>query len=68
MMCCGAILNSGVSTLVMGGRYDPAVTRWADYSVEKLISLTGRSDAIEVVNGILVEPCEQIWNASLPVR
>ena len=31
-MCCGAILTSGAPTVVMGGRPDPAKTRWGDYS------------------------------------
>lgn len=63
-MCCGAILNSGISTLVMGARYDPAQTRWAGYTVEALIELTGRRAAIEVVTGVLVQPCFDIWHTS----
>lgn len=63
-MCCGAILNSGVSTLVMGARYDPAQTRWARYTVEALIDLTGRRATIEVVTGVLVQACFEIWRAS----
>ena len=63
-MCCGAILNSSVSTLVMGARYDPAQTRWAGYTVETLIDLTGRRATIEVVTGVLVQACFDVWRAS----
>lgn len=56
-MCCGAILLSGVSTLVMGGRNDPATSSWAGYRVESLIESFGRSGEIEIVNGVLVDEC-----------
>lgn len=56
-MCCGAVLLSGVSTLVMGGRNDPASTTWTNYRVEEMIDTLGRSGEIEIVNGILVEEC-----------
>jgi tRNA(adenine34) deaminase len=56
-MCCGAILLSGVSTLVMGGRNDPQTSSWPRYSVEAMIDGLGRSAEIEIVNGILVDEC-----------
>lgn len=56
-MCCGAILLSGVSTLVMGGRNDPATSNWPTYRVEDMIKSLGRSNEIEIVNGVLVEEC-----------
>ena len=63
-MCCGAILNSAISTLVMGARHDPEQTRWAGYTVEALIDLTGRSQTIKVVTGVLVQACFDIWRTS----
>lgn len=56
-MCCGAILLSGVSTLVMGGRNDPKSSNWPKYRVENMIDELGRSGEIEIVNGILVDEC-----------
>ncbi len=56
-MCCGAILASGITTLVMGGRPAPAERRWGDYTVETLIAHTQRHDQITVVTGILVQEC-----------
>jgi tRNA(adenine34) deaminase len=59
-MCCGAILASGISTLVMGGRPAPAERRWGDYTVERLIELSKRGDSIQVVTGILTQACVDI--------
>ena len=56
-MCCGAILLSGVSTLVMGGRNDPKTSNWPTYRVEDMIESLGRSGEIEIVNGVLVDEC-----------
>jgi tRNA(adenine34) deaminase len=56
-MCCGAILLSGVSTLVMGGRMELDDSRWAGYQVDRLIDSFGRSGTIEVVTGVLEEEC-----------
>lgn len=59
-MCCGAILLSGVSMLVMGARNDPDASDWPGYTVERLIEGLGRSGDIEVVNGVLVEECAAV--------
>ena len=56
-MCCGAILLSGISTLVMGGRNDPASSPWTNYRVESLIEELGHAGQIEIINGVLVEEC-----------
>jgi len=59
-MCCGAILESGITTLVMGARPAPGAGRWGDYTVERLIDLSKRSGAITVVTGILTQECSAI--------
>jgi tRNA(adenine34) deaminase len=59
-MCCGAILISGVTTLVMGGRPTPAERRWGDYTVEQLIAQWKRADKITVVTGISTQECRDI--------
>jgi tRNA(adenine34) deaminase len=59
-MCCGAILASGITTLVMGGRPTPAERRWGDYAVERLIELSKRAHTIEVVTGVLTRECVDI--------
>jgi tRNA(adenine34) deaminase len=59
-MCCGAILASGINTLVMGGRPTPAERRWGDYTMEQLVELSKRGTAIEVVTGIMTRECADI--------
>ena len=65
-MCCGALMVSGVSTLVMGARPDPADNRYGSYNVETLLELAGWEDRIQVVTGILPQEClkvRQEWEA-----
>ena len=59
-MCCGAIMISGVSTLVMGGRSEGAARRWGDYSVESLLSLANVEDKLNVVTGVLTKECNDM--------
>lgn len=59
-MCCGAILVSGISTLVMGARPTPAERRWGDYTVEHLIALAKREGRLQVITGILPQECSDI--------
>jgi tRNA(adenine34) deaminase len=59
-MCCGAILASGIITLVMGGRPGAAERRWGEYTVERLIEFTKRGGAIQVVTGVLTQECADI--------
>ena len=56
-MCCGAILASGVSTLVQGARFSHGSSRWGDYAVEKLLEMTGRGDHLRVITGVLARQC-----------
>ena len=59
-MCCGAILASGVSTLVLGARFTDVPSRWGDYAVERLLEMTGRGDSLRVIIGILTEECLEL--------
>ncbi len=61
-MCCGAILASGIGTLVMGARHDLAQSRWGRYTVERLIHLTNSTDRLTVVTGILTRECAEVRN------
>ena len=56
-MCCGAIMASGISTVVMGARPEPAQRRYGDYTIEKLIQLATFGDKLQVVTGILPQAC-----------
>ena len=59
-MCCGAILEGGITALVMGARPALGAGRWGDYTVERLIELAKRGGTIEVVTGILTQECADI--------
>ena len=65
-MCCGAILASGISTLVMGGRPTAAERRWGEFTVERFIELAKRHDSIQVVTGILTHECVNIRQGEGP--
>ena len=65
-MCSGAIMVSGITTLVMGARPSPSESRYGDFSVERLFQESGWGSQIEVVSGILPEEClkvRQEWEA-----
>ena len=59
-MCCGAILASGVHTLVMGARHDLTQSNWVAYTVEKLLDLTNRASQLIVITGILTRECGDV--------
>ena len=59
-MCCGAIMASGISTVVMGARPEPSQRRYGDYTVEKLIHLAGFEEKLQVVTGILPQVCADV--------
>ena len=59
-MCCGAIMVSGISMVVMGARPEPSQRRYGDYTVEKLIQLAGFEQKLQVVTGILPQVCADL--------
>lgn len=59
-MCCGALMNANIATLVMGGRPDTEQTRWACYTLERLLEMCGWSGQMQVVTDVLVEECLSI--------
>ncbi|MFQ5914755.1 MAG: nucleoside deaminase [Nitrospinota bacterium] len=77
-MCAGAILNAGISALVLGarlakmkdfagqafspGEYEGGIFNFHEYRVERLAEMIG-SD-LEIVTGVLEEECENIYRHS----
>ena len=59
-MCCGAILASGVHTLVMGARHDLTKSNWGMYTVETLLELTNRASQLTIITGILTRACANV--------
>jgi tRNA(adenine34) deaminase len=66
-MCAGALVNTGVGTLVLGARLarlralpsGQAFGAFGDYTVERLAALTG--SRLTVVTGVLAEECEALY-------
>jgi tRNA(adenine34) deaminase len=73
-MCCGAVIVSGITTLVIGMRMKPdefATQRFGGYSVERLIELAARSAQVQVVRDVLSEECLALrreWQARQDAR
>jgi tRNA(adenine34) deaminase len=70
-MCCGAIMASGIATLVLGARHDPATSRWGPYTVERLLDVAGWSGRLRLVTGVLPAEClrvRQLWDARNAAR
>ena len=59
-MCCGAILASGVHTLVMGARHNLTQSNWGAYTVETLLELTNKESQLTVITGILTRECADV--------
>ena len=65
-MCCGAIMASGIATLVLGARHDPAASRWGAFAVERLLELAGWERRLRLVTGVLPGECRRLreeWDA-----
>ena len=61
-MCCGAIMYSRISALVLGARLkdtDPSPT-CGPYAVEKLLELAQWGPRLRLVTGVLQKQCEEI--------
>ncbi len=56
-MCCGALMNANIATLVMGGRPSPEQARFGDYTMERLLEMSKWEDRMEVVTGVMFEEC-----------
>ena len=59
-MCCGALLNARISTLVMGARPPSGEITWGGYALERLLQMTHWGHRMAVVTGVLVDECLRI--------
>lgn len=63
-MCCWAILDIEISTLVLGARHARfRTTALGSYSVEALVAMTGRK--LEIIGGVREKECEDLRYAAL---
>jgi tRNA(Arg) A34 adenosine deaminase TadA len=56
-MCCGTIIVNRVSTLVVGGQSPPGQGYMGDYTMEKLLAMTGWDKTGRLVKGVLYDEC-----------
>jgi tRNA(adenine34) deaminase len=59
-MCCGAILASGIGTVVLGARPVQGGRRWGQYTFENLVDWLGWDDRLTVIDGVLAAECQLI--------
>jgi tRNA(adenine34) deaminase len=71
-MCCGAVLNSGIKTMVIGARNRhirqsaKLAFNFKDYTVERLAEMVGWD--LTVVEGVLQDECVALYTgASVPL-
>jgi tRNA(adenine34) deaminase len=59
-MCCGAILASGITTVVLGARPVQGGRRWGQYTLERLVAWLGWDDRFTIIDGVLEAECQLI--------
>jgi tRNA(adenine34) deaminase len=68
-MCCGAILNSGIKTLVIGARnrhikgLAKVAFNFKNYTVERFAEMVGWD--LTVIEGVLEDECVALYRDSL---
>ena len=60
-MCCGAIMNSGIVRLVLGGRFEGGDRTYGSYSVSRMLEMAGADGRIDLVEGVLRTECEELF-------
>ncbi len=60
-MCCGAIMNSGIDTLVLGGRFEGEHRTYGEYSVSGLLIMAGAGRRVDLTEGVMREACEELF-------
>ena len=60
-MCCGAIMNSGIDRLVLGGRFEGEDRTYGGYSVARMLEMAGAASRIKLVEGVLRAECETLF-------
>jgi tRNA(adenine34) deaminase len=58
-MCCGAIIQSGIRTVVIGARRSD--TALGEYTVEKLLDLTGQMSSFTIRRDVLANEAQEFY-------
>ena len=59
-MCAGAMMNTGISHWVMGGRLKAVGRAYGRYSAESFVEFVAAD--VEITTGVLAEECEALRN------
>jgi tRNA(adenine34) deaminase len=60
VMCCGALIASGVSSIVLGARRHVGDPPWGNHTVEGLLEMTGRGSEMQLITGVLAGEGEEV--------
>jgi tRNA(adenine34) deaminase len=60
-MCCGAMLASGIQEVVISVRRLIGEPPLGDYTVERLLEMTGQRAAVTVRSDVLAEACSEFY-------
>ena len=60
-MCCGAIMNSGIDSLIIGGRFEEPRRTYGSYDVSQLLTTAGADKRINFLDGVLKRKCETLF-------
>jgi tRNA(adenine34) deaminase len=63
-MCCGAIVSSGIGTVVLGGRPAPGEGRLPSYTLEGMLAMLGLRERVTVIDGVLSQECRDLVQPS----
>jgi tRNA(adenine34) deaminase len=63
-MCLGAILETGITRLVIGGRRRAGEAPLGNYTVERLLALTNRHDDLAVSTGPLAPEIDAFYRSA----
>ncbi len=56
-MCCGAVIVSNISSVVVGARHPAEENRWGEHTMEKGLSITGWDRENRLVTDVLSREC-----------
>lgn len=60
-MCCGAILASGITDVIIGARRTPGDPPLGDYTVERLLDMAGQSHTVQVRSDVMPDACREFY-------
>ncbi|MBV9355861.1 MAG: nucleoside deaminase [Chloroflexi bacterium] len=63
-MCCGAIMLSGIGSVIIGARRTAADAALGQYRVERLLELAGQPDRFSIRSDVLTAEAQRFYRTS----